>query len=103
MTRTLSREVPIEPAHTALGKSEAPLNDLALRYATPRLAIALDLAAAVSCFSGMLGPVASCARSRTPRSLECRQAIGGWYSLLTCFAIGMALAMSSHVYSGTVL
>ncbi|MGA2189434.1 MAG: APC family permease [Steroidobacteraceae bacterium] len=46
----------------ALGKSEAPLNDLALRYATPRLAIALDLAAAASCFSGMLGPLAAGAR-----------------------------------------
>jgi len=47
---------------TALGKSDAPLNDLALRYATPRLAIALDLAAAVSCFSGMLGPLAAAGR-----------------------------------------
>src|SRR5450631_2514305 len=46
----------------ALGKSEAPLNDLALRYASPRLAIALDLAAAVSCFSGMLGPLAAAGR-----------------------------------------
>jgi amino acid transporter len=47
---------------TALAKSEAPLNDLALRYATPRLAIALDLAAAISCFSGMLGPLAAAGR-----------------------------------------
>jgi amino acid transporter len=46
----------------ALGKSEAPLNDLALRYASPRLAIALNVAAAVSCFSGMLGPLAAAAR-----------------------------------------
>jgi len=46
----------------ALGKSAAPLNDLALRYASPRLAIALDLAAAMSCFSGMLGPLAAAAR-----------------------------------------
>ncbi len=46
----------------ALAKSEAPLNDLALRYATPRLAIALDLAAAISCFSGMLGPLAAAGR-----------------------------------------
>jgi amino acid transporter len=45
-----------------LGKSEAPLNDLALRYASPRLAIALDLAAAISCFSGMLGPLAAAGR-----------------------------------------
>jgi amino acid transporter len=46
----------------ALGKSEAPLNDLALRFASPRLAIALDVAAAVSCFSGMLGPLAAAGR-----------------------------------------
>jgi amino acid transporter len=46
----------------ALGKSEAPLNDLALRYASPRLAIALDVAAAVSCFTGMLGPLAAAGR-----------------------------------------
>jgi amino acid transporter len=45
-----------------LAKSEAPLNDLALRFATPRFAIALDLAAAVSCFSGMLGPLAAAGR-----------------------------------------
>ena len=45
-----------------LAKSEAPLNDLALRYASPRLAIALDLAAAISCFSGMLGPLAAAGR-----------------------------------------
>jgi len=46
----------------ALGQSQAPLNDLALRYASPRLAIALDLAAALSCFSGLLGPLAAAAR-----------------------------------------
>lgn len=46
----------------ALGKADAPLNDLALRYATPRLAIALDLAAAASCFSGLLGPLAAAGR-----------------------------------------
>jgi amino acid transporter len=46
----------------ALGKSEAPLNDLALRYASPRLAAALDVAAAVSCFTGMLGPLAAAGR-----------------------------------------
>jgi amino acid transporter len=46
----------------ALARSEAPLNDLALRYASPRLAIALDLAAAISCFSGMLGPLAAAGR-----------------------------------------
>jgi amino acid transporter len=46
----------------ALAKSEAPLNDLALRYATPRLAMGLDLAAAISCFSGMLGPLAAAGR-----------------------------------------
>jgi amino acid transporter len=45
-----------------LAKSEAPLNDLALRFASPRFAIALDLAAAVSCFSGMLGPLAAAGR-----------------------------------------
>src|ERR1700733_14842681 len=46
----------------ALGKSEAPLNELALRYVSPGMAIALDLAAAISCFSGMLGPLAASAR-----------------------------------------
>ena len=46
----------------ALAKSEAPLNDLALRFASPRAAIALDLAAAISCFSGMLGPLAAAGR-----------------------------------------
>jgi amino acid transporter len=46
----------------ALGSSEAPLNDLALRYASPRLAILLDLAAAASCFSSVLGSLAAAAR-----------------------------------------
>ena len=46
----------------ALGKSEAPLNDLALRYASPQLAVALDGAAAISCFAGMLGPLAAAGR-----------------------------------------
>jgi amino acid transporter len=45
-----------------LANSQAPLDDLALRYASPRLAIALDLAAAVSCFSGVLGALAAAAR-----------------------------------------
>ena len=45
-----------------LARSDAPLNDLALRYASPQLAIALDLAAATSCFSGMLGGLAAAAR-----------------------------------------
>ena len=45
-----------------LGKSEAPLNELALRYVSPGMAIALDLAAAISCFSGMLGPLAAAGR-----------------------------------------
>jgi amino acid transporter len=45
-----------------LAKSAAPLDDLALRFASPRFAIALDLAAAVSCFSGMLGPLAAAGR-----------------------------------------
>jgi amino acid transporter len=46
----------------ALGNSSAPLNDLALRYASRQLAVALDLAAAVSCFSGIVGGVAASAR-----------------------------------------
>jgi amino acid transporter len=45
-----------------LANSQAPLDDLALRYSSPRLAIALDLAAATSCFSGVLGGVAAAAR-----------------------------------------
>jgi amino acid transporter len=46
----------------ALGHSEAPLNDLALRYASPQLAIVLDLAAAASCFSSVLGSLAAAGR-----------------------------------------
>ena len=46
----------------ALGKSQAPLNELALRYASPQWAIALDVAAAASCFTGMLGPLAAAGR-----------------------------------------
>jgi amino acid transporter len=45
-----------------LGNSEAPLNDLALRYASPQLAILLDLAAAASCFSSVLGSLAAAGR-----------------------------------------
>jgi len=46
----------------ALANSQAPLDDLALRYASPRLAIFLDLAAATSCFSGSIGGLAAAAR-----------------------------------------
>ena len=42
-----------------LAGSQAPLNDLALRYMSPPLAIALDLAAATSCFCGVLGCLAA--------------------------------------------
>jgi len=45
-----------------LAKSDAPLNDLALRYASVKVAIALDLAAATSCFAGVIGSVAAAAR-----------------------------------------
>ncbi len=45
-----------------LANSQAPLDDLALRYASPPLAIALDLAAAISCFCGVLGALAAAAR-----------------------------------------
>ncbi len=45
-----------------LARSEAPLDALALRYASPQLAIGLDIAAAVSCFSGVLGTLAAAAR-----------------------------------------
>ena len=45
-----------------LGALPAPLDDLALRYGSPRLAILLDLAAAVSCFSGIIGGLAAAAR-----------------------------------------
>jgi amino acid transporter len=46
----------------ALAGSQAPLNDLALRFASPKVAIALDLAAAISCFSGVLGCLAAAGR-----------------------------------------
>lgn len=46
----------------ALAGSQAPLNDLALRFASSRVAIALDLAAAISCFSGVLGCLAAAGR-----------------------------------------
>jgi amino acid transporter len=45
-----------------LAGSQAPLDDLAVRYASPRLAVLLDLAAATSCFSGVLGGVAAAGR-----------------------------------------
>lgn len=45
-----------------LAKSEAPLDDLSLRYVSPRLAIALDLAAATTCFSGVIGTLAAAGR-----------------------------------------
>jgi amino acid transporter len=45
-----------------LANSQAPLDDLAMRYASPRLAIGLDFAAAVSCFSGLLGGIAASGR-----------------------------------------
>jgi amino acid transporter len=45
-----------------LAKSEAPLNDLALRYVSPQMAITLDLLAAGSCFSGVLACLAASAR-----------------------------------------
>ena len=43
----------------ALAASQAPLHDLALRFMSPALAIALDLAAATSCFCGVLGCLAA--------------------------------------------
>jgi len=45
-----------------LAKSEAPLDELSLRYVSPRLAIALDLAAATTCFSGVIGTIAASGR-----------------------------------------
>jgi amino acid transporter len=45
-----------------LGNSQAPLDDLALRFASPRLAIILDLAAAISCYSGIIGGLSAAAR-----------------------------------------
>jgi amino acid transporter len=50
------------PGIKALASSQAPLNDLALRFASPKVAIALDLAAAISCFSGVLGCLAAAGR-----------------------------------------
>jgi amino acid transporter len=50
------------PGIAALAHSEAPLNDLALRYTSPPLAVALDLAAAASCFCSVLGSLAAAAR-----------------------------------------
>lgn len=46
----------------SLAKSAAPLNDLALRFGSPSLATALDLATATSAFSGVLGGLAAAAR-----------------------------------------
>ncbi len=45
-----------------LASSQAPLNDLALHYTSPALAIGLDLAAATSCFCGVLGCLAAAGR-----------------------------------------
>jgi amino acid transporter len=45
-----------------LAASQAPLDDLALRFGSPRLAILLDLAAAVSCFSGIIGGLSAAGR-----------------------------------------
>jgi amino acid transporter len=45
-----------------LANSQAPLDDLALRFASPRVAMALDLATATSCFSGVLGCLAAAGR-----------------------------------------
>jgi len=45
-----------------LATSQAPLDDLALRYTSPRFAMFLDLAAATSCFSGAIGGLAAAAR-----------------------------------------
>jgi amino acid transporter len=45
-----------------LARADAPLNDLAVRFASPRLATLLDLATATSAFSGVLGGIAAAAR-----------------------------------------
>ena len=45
-----------------LAKASTPLNDLALRYASPGAAIALDLAAATSCLASVIGSLAAAAR-----------------------------------------
>ena len=46
----------------ALADSTAPLDDLALRYASAPAAVALDLAAATSCFAGVIGGLAAAGR-----------------------------------------
>ncbi len=46
----------------ALGASTAPLNELALRFGSQGLATALDLATAISAFSGVMGGLAAAAR-----------------------------------------
>jgi amino acid transporter len=51
-----------EAGLAALAKSEAPLNELALRFASPSVAIALDLAAALSCLASVIGSLAAAAR-----------------------------------------
>jgi amino acid transporter len=45
-----------------LAASAAPLNDLALRYGSPSLALLLDLATATCAFSGVLGGLSAAAR-----------------------------------------
>jgi amino acid transporter len=45
-----------------LAHADAPLNDLAVRFASPRLATLLDLATATSAFSGVMGALAAAAR-----------------------------------------
>jgi amino acid transporter len=46
----------------ALANSQAPLNDLALRFASTPMAVTLDIAAATSCFAGVLGGLAAAGR-----------------------------------------
>ena len=46
----------------ALASSPAPLDDLAVRYVSPQLAIGLDLLAAASCFSGIIGGLTAASR-----------------------------------------
>lgn len=51
------------PAHVhELAAAAAPLNDLALRYGSPPLAMLLDLATATCAFSGVLGGVSAAGR-----------------------------------------
>jgi amino acid transporter len=45
-----------------LAGSQAPLDELATRYVSPQLAIGLDLLAAASCFSGIIGGMSATAR-----------------------------------------